>query len=181
MKIYTKSGDDGTTGTLGQGRRPKSDLLIHVLGEIDELSAVLSQCVDIKTANITQAVEIQSRLLDLGAEIASLSTDSRYLVREIESDTKSLESEIDQMDGQLPALTNFILPGGSKEAKHLHIARAVCRRAERALVELKVQEPTLRPESVKYLNRLSDWLFVRARYANSLAGIEDQIWVKKND
>lgn len=181
MKIYTKSGDDGTTGTLGQGRCSKSDLLIHVLGEIDELSAVLSQCSDVKTASITSIVEIQSRLLDLGAEIASLSADSRYLVREIESDIKSLEAEIDQMDGQLPALTNFILPGGTADARHLHIARAVCRRAERALVELTTQEPTLRPESVKYLNRLSDWLFVRARLVNSLAGIEDQIWVKKND
>jgi cob(I)alamin adenosyltransferase len=183
MKIYTKTGDDGTTGTLGQGRRPKSDLLIQVLGEVDELNAHLSTCDQSSKADttLTKVFDIQCRLFDIGSEIASLSLDQRYMVDDIAADYFAFETDIDKMDGELQALTNFIIPGGSPESCSFHLARAVCRRVERSIVDLRLVEPSLRIEVVKYFNRLSDWLFVRARFENHAAGIPDRIWVKKND
>ncbi|MFM9873650.1 MAG: cob(I)yrinic acid a,c-diamide adenosyltransferase [Fimbriimonadaceae bacterium] len=180
MKIYTKTGDDGTTGTLGQGRRLKSDLLIHVLGELDELNAAIGM--GASPDRMVDFLMVQSRLLDIGAEVASLSLDKRFIFQNIDDDIDWLEQDIDLTDGNLTILENFILPGGpSQSAKMLHFARAVCRRAERSLVELRSLEPTIRIECVKYLNRLSDWLFVVARHCNELEGYGDTIWVKKND
>lgn len=179
MNIYTRGGDDGTTGTLGDGRRSKADLLICALGDLDELNAFLGLA-NSRIDGAENALErIQSQLLDIGAEIASLSKDERYIVKQLEGLTLQLEDEIDLMDKELPALTNFILPGGCDAACYLHVARAVCRRAERSLVELSATEITLRQEVVKYINRLSDWIFVQARYQNFLAEKSDTVWKKQ--
>ncbi len=187
MKIYTKTGDGGTTGTLGQGRRSKDDLLFHVLGELDELNATLAICrINSQWRREESDLEspifqIQCLLFALSSEIASLSNDVRYVVGNIENNIQQLENDIDVLDSALPALNNFIIPGGTVASCNLHLSRAVCRRAERGLVELQSREPSIRLESVKYLNRLSDWLFVQARIENHLAGIGDDIWIKKDD
>lgn len=179
MKIYTKSGDDGTTGTLGQGRRSKSDLLFTILGELDELNAAIGM--GVHEIIEVESGRVQSFLLELGSEIASLSKDERYICQSIDQEVDWLETDIDRMESELPALTNFLLPGGVREAANFHFARTICRRAERSLVVLLESEPSLRTEGVKYLNRLSDWLFVVARSVNDYEGVGDSTWVKKND
>lgn len=179
MDIYTRTGDDGTSGTLGQGRRPKEDLVFHALGDLDELNACLGQCDPLVGVPASQIRTVQSELLSLGAEIASFSADPRFLFESASDSTGRLEREIDEADSGLPALTAFILPGGSPGAASLHLARAVCRRAERSLVALRQVEPTVRLQGVKYLNRLSDWLFVMARLENKCRGIADAVWEKQ--
>lgn len=176
MKIYTKTGDDGTTGTLGLGRRSKADLIIHALGDFDELNAALGVASIDSNYNFEA---VQSKLFDLGAELASLSQDERYQVAELDGAVIQLEREIDEMENNLMPLTNFVLPGGNRAGAYLHLARAICRRAERTLVELSAEENTLRNEVVKYINRLSDWLFVQARHQNQLDGVGDTIWRKQ--
>ena len=171
MKIYTKTGDDGTTGILGGGRVLKSSSRIAAIGDVDELNACLGLCDD------DALPWIQSVLFELGAELAS-PPNARIQSRTIgDAHAKRLEEQMDAMTAGLPTLKNFILPGGSEQATRLHLARAICRRAERSVLVLHNEEPQ-RPELLVFLNRLSDWLFVAARTANAREGVPDVDWQK---
>lgn len=177
MKIYTKGGDRGETGLLGGVRVPKSSPRIEAIGEVDELNAhlglVLGSLGDGSSASML--VQIQSWLFDLGAELAT-PPGSRFAHQAIRDEhVKALEASIDEMNEHLAPLKAFILPGGSMAAAHLHVARCVCRRAERALAVL-AQQVDLREELPAFLNRLSDWLFVAARAANAAANVPDVPW-----
>jgi len=188
-KIYTKKGDRGMTGLFGGERVSKDCLRVEAYGEIDALNSVLgvvrSSSIDPRMERLI--AEIQRRLFDLGAELATrvkavpAPEDSTDLSAErnkfwiTERDTEFLERNIDDLDKTLPTLQRFILPGGSQSAALLHVARTTCRTAERRVVTLAAEEP-LRPEVVRYLNRLSDLLFVLARYANAQSNVADLEW-----
>ena len=171
-RIYTKTGDDGTTG-LGDGSRvSKTDLRIEALGAVDELNCALGR---ILAAEIPPAVRqclerVQHDLFEVGAE---LSLPGQVRIRE--DHVARLESELDGFNGDLPPLKEFILPGGTPAAADAHLARAVCRRTERTLVALGRQEPT-GDDSRRYVNRLSDLLFVLTRVLNRAGGRDDVYW-----
>ncbi|MBL8049476.1 MAG: cob(I)yrinic acid a,c-diamide adenosyltransferase [Chthonomonas sp.] len=172
MKIYTRTGDDGTTGLLGNERRAKTDPIFDAIGAVDVLNAHLGLAASIATEELhKQLQEIQSRLFDLGAELAQIGATPRTIVSVQEADVAILESQIDAATAELAPLRNFILPGGTELAARLHVARTVCRRAERAALAHEN-----RPELLRFLNRLSDWLFVMARLANHRADRPDHIW-----
>lgn len=177
MKVYTRTGDDGSTGTLGSGRISKSHSLMEALGDIDELNAHLGVVRSLLIAKHLQAwiTTIQSGLFDLGAELASDPEDTRFQVQSIQSSISNMEAQIDEWDAALPPLTQFVLPGGTSPSAALHVARTVCRRAERRVINLSLERP-LRQELIAYLNRLSDWLFMLARYVNSLANEPETPW-----
>lgn len=181
MKIYTKTGDDGTTGLFGGDRVRKSDARLNCYGTIDELNAALGVAIAGQSpgAIFDSIRRVQHELFTLGAHLAtpedSPSTSSLPLLDE--STVHQLEMEIDQADHELPPLRNFILPGGCELAARLHLARTICRRAERLLVDFSMDRP-LNPLILTYVNRLSDWLFVMARLANKRAGLSDIPWEK---
>jgi cob(I)alamin adenosyltransferase len=180
VKIYTKTGDRGETGLFGGARVSKASLRVDTYGEIDELNSVLGlvrcELVDAESDALLQVV--QSQLFNLGAELSS-APDSKValgIALVSEQEIGALEAAIDRAEAELPALKTFILPGGCRGAALLHLARTVCRRAERKLV-LLAQTESVRDESVRYLNRLSDTLFVLARLQNLRAGVADVPWV----
>jgi cob(I)alamin adenosyltransferase len=178
VKIYTRAGDDGTTGTLGPGRVPKSDPRIEAYGAVDELNATLglARAADARGWVNRELEAIQRRLFQLGAELAT--TDAAMLAsltRVGDADVGALEAEIDRLEAELPALKNFILPAGAPLAAQLHVARTVCRRAERRVVALSGVAP-VEPRLGRYLNRLGDLLFVMARWCNHRAGAGDVEW-----
>jgi cob(I)alamin adenosyltransferase len=180
MKIYTKTGDQGDTGLFGGGRVPKSSLRVEAYGEVDELNSVIGL---IRTEPVDAALDallarVQSTLFDLGAELATPASSKAQLNIPLvgEADVVELEHTIDGAEAELTPLKTFVLPGGSRAAAYFHLGRTVCRRAERRLVALHQQEP-LRAECIRYLNRLSDTLFVLARLANHRAGVSDVPWV----
>ena len=178
MKIYTKTGDDGTTGLIGGDRVRKSDARIECYGTVDELNAAIG--VAMVTASAGQHAEmaaIQSDLFVIGSHLAmpDVGAKSAHLPALDESIVARLEMQIDAADAALPPLRNFILPGGGETAARLHLARTICRRAERLLVEFALDRP-VPALIVTYLNRLSDWLFVQARLANQSADIADVPW-----
>ncbi|MGC8869891.1 MAG: cob(I)yrinic acid a,c-diamide adenosyltransferase [Brevinematia bacterium] len=184
LKIYTKIGDNGETYTLGGGKVRKSHIKIEVYGEIDELTSwlgvIISHLNDLKFENASEEVgkeveriinflvSVQNRLFDTGTLVIGGE------IKELESWTSELENEIDYMEGNLEPLKKFILPGGSKISSFIHIARTVCRRAERGVVKLSELYP-IDLNAIKYLNRLSDYLFVLARYVNKIVGVKDII------
>ena len=176
-RIYTKTGDDGSTGLADGSRRSKADLRLESYGTVDELNCVLGLATCTLRASHTDLadhlVKIQNDLFDLGADLATPGTGEG--LRILPAQTDRLEALIDQYNADLPALESFILPGGSDAASWLHLARTVCRRAERLTVALKDAEE-INEETVKYLNRLSDLLFVFARVAND-GGQKDVLWV----
>jgi len=176
-RIYTRTGDTGDTGLVGGARERKNSPLIDAIGEVDETNAAIgcaaSECADGKLADLL--ARIQSDLFDLGAIIAD--PEGKLSQPSLEPRISRLEAAIDSHQEQLPPLKKFILPGGSPLAARLHLARSVCRRAERALVGL-AQERLGGP--VKYLNRLSDLLFVLARTANHRAGVSDVEWTQED-
>ena len=176
MKIYTRTGDDGTTGLLGPGRVSKSAPRVEAYGAVDELNAVLGMAgaLDGAVSIAADLRAIQSALFTLGAELASLERNPK-LPHVSAADIETLERSIDRMDAELPALRNFILPGGTPLATQLHFARTVCRRAERRVVLLASVE-RVEADAVRYLNRLADLLFVMARHVNHRAGITDIEW-----
>jgi cob(I)alamin adenosyltransferase len=181
MKIYTRTGDDGTTGLLGKARVPKHDVRVEAYGSVDELNAVLglTQAHDTEGLFRELVVRLQESLFQIGAELAT--TDVDLLTRlacVTEADVTALELEIDQFDPRLAPLTHFILPGGTPLAASLHHARTVCRRAERRVTALAAQE-RVNKHVVKWLNRLADLLFVMARLANDRAGVPDRTWVPR--
>jgi cob(I)alamin adenosyltransferase len=179
MKIYTKTGDQGDTGLFGGGRVAKSSLRVETYGEVDELNSVigLARTEPIDTTIDTLLARVQSALFDLGAELATPPSSKVALGIPLigEADILALEHAIDRAELELTPLKTFVLPGGSRAAAHLHLGRTVCRRAERRLVALHQAEP-LRAECIRYLNRLSDALFVLARLANHRAGVADVPW-----
>jgi len=181
MKIYTKTGDDGSTGLFGGDRVSKAHPRIEACGAVDELNAALGLAL---TADLEQGVrdvllQVQSALFTIGAELASPPPAAQKLAQRnvgiTKEDITGLEQAIDRVEAALPTLKQFILPGGSKSAALLHQARAVCRRAERCVVALHRDQPV--DEGILiYLNRLSDLLFTVARDANRRAGIADIPW-----
>ena len=179
MKIYTRTGDDGTTGLIGGARVPKSDRRLECTGTIDELNASIGLAAVVLDDAISEIVrQIQSDLFVIGSHIAAPDAASSRSSGLPELDGRlitRLETQIDAADAELPPLRNFILPGGTEAAARLHLARTVCRRAERLLVEFAIDQ-TVSPVILTYLNRLSDWLFVYARLVNHRAGVADIVW-----
>ena len=178
MKIYTKTGDLGDTGLFGGRRVPKHNLRIEAYGTVDETNAMLglaaSHCSDPELLSVIHRV--QSELFSVGADLATpLDVQSAYIVRVDANDIVRLESEIDVWEEMLPELKNFILPGGVDVAATLHLARTICRRAERAITALAEQE-AINDDAQRYLNRLSDWLFVLARHVNFKQGVTETAW-----
>ena len=178
-KIYTRTGDDGTTGLVDGSRASKDNPRMTVIGDVDELNSCLGVAALHATAGTLDAIRmIQNDLFDLGADLATPGDDftpSEMVLRIISAQVRRLEDEIDAMNADMAALTSFILPGGSDLAATLHVARAVARRAERSLVSARRHMP-INPEAQRYVNRLSDWLFVAARHANE-KGAGDILWV----
>jgi cob(I)alamin adenosyltransferase len=180
MKIYTKTGDKGDTGLFGGARVSKASLRVAAYGDVDELNSVLGLVLtEPFDADLSVLfTEVQSRLFDVGAELATDPNGKVALGIPLvsEAEVVRLEQAIDKAESELLPLKTFVLPGGCRAAGYLHLARTVCRRAERALVALHDAEP-VRPEALRYLNRLSDALFVFARLANHRAGIADVPWL----
>lgn len=178
MKIYTKTGDDGTTSLFSGGRVTKDHLRVEAYGTVDELNSTIGvvRANNPTRASLNNLERVQNHLFRLGADLATpLNAKSEWLVRVDETLVTWLEDSIDRVTQHLPPLQNFILPGGSPAGAHLHVARTVCRRAERRVVSL-AQAEEINEWSLKYLNRLSDWLFVLARYENLRAGITEEKW-----
>ena len=175
MKIYTRTGDEGETSLFGGTRVAKSDARIEAYGTVDELSSFLGAVAAIDK-DIAEIPRIQSDLFEIGAHLASPGT-SRFPGVD-SSRIEDLERAIDSMETELTPLTTFILPGGTAAAAQLHVARTVCRRAERRVVALNDESPETR-STITYLNRLSDYLFVAARFANHRAGVADVPWTKR--
>jgi cob(I)alamin adenosyltransferase len=178
-RIYTKTGDDGTTALFGGTRVDKADLRIEAYGTVDELAAVLGVVLthDIPEDLRQQLATIADTLFALGADLATpLDPPPVYSIPRITAEhVRVIEGWIDGHDAVLEPLKTFILPGGHPGAAHLHLARTVCRRAERRTVELSRRED-LGPHVVHYLNRLSDYLFTAARAVNHASGMPDQPW-----
>lgn len=185
-KIYTKTGDDGTTG-LGSGeRRKKFDLRVEAYGTVDETNAAvgvarLSTGANPALADMdTMLARIQNDLFDLGADLSTPPTDEDLgyePLRIVPAQVSRLENEIDQLNADLSPLNSFVLPGGSPASAALHVARTISRRAERLCVELADVEPEkVSKDARQYLNRLSDFLFVASRWAND-KGAADVLWV----
>ena len=178
MKIYTKTGDKGETSLFGGRRVPKDELRIEAYGTVDELNSVVGTA---RAFNENKQIdeilgEIQHQLFVLGADLATpAEVKSSAMKRISEEDFTSLEKFIDEIDAQLDPLKSFIVPGGSKSASILHHARTVCRRAERRVVSLRKRNETSET-TVIYLNRLSDLLFVLARYANKVSNTAETPW-----
>lgn len=179
MKIYTRTGDDGTTSLFSGGRVAKTHLRVEAYGTVDELNSVIGVARVQEPSNQTDRwlEQVQRQLFQLGADLATpLGAKADWVVRMKEEDVTWLEESIDNMTEALPELSNFVLPGGSAVSAQLHVARAVCRRAERRTIELAHIEP-IGDVSVRYLNRLSDWLFTLARWENQQQGVSDEKWI----
>lgn len=183
MKIYTRTGDKGDTGLFGGARVAKSSPRVACYGDVDELNSVIgvARASGAPTEVDVPLARIQLELFDLGAELATVPGKEDKLTSPRISDehVAYLEATIDALEEGLPALVTFVLPGGTLAASQLHVARTVCRRAERALVALAKDEP-VREELVRYLNRLSDLLFTMARRANFAAGVADVPWLGRD-
>jgi cob(I)alamin adenosyltransferase len=179
MKIYTRTGDTGQTGLYGGGRVRKDDPRIAAYGTVDELNAFLGLA---RAAGLSREIDevlarLQNELFDLGAELASRDPLAMGTGAINEARVAVLEGAIDRFDEKLPPLKQFILPGGSPAGAALHVARTVCRRAEREVVHLaSIPEERVSPALVVYLNRLSDLLFVLARAGNAAVGVPDVPW-----
>jgi cob(I)alamin adenosyltransferase len=178
-KIYTRTGDDGSTALGSKQRVPKDNLRVRAYGSVDELNSLLglalAQGLSVRLAETLPP--IQNELFHLGAELSFPAEEGKQIaIPQIEPrHILALEDLIDELNAQVGPLQNFILPGGALGAASLQVARAVCRRAERRLVTLARQEP-VRPEALAYLNRLSDLLFVMGRYENKERGISEPLW-----
>ncbi|MFM9986717.1 MAG: cob(I)yrinic acid a,c-diamide adenosyltransferase [Flavobacteriales bacterium] len=182
MKIYTRKGDSGTTSLLGGTRVPKHHLRIEAYGTVDELNSYLGLVRDTIAMSETERVleGIQERLFTMGSHLA---VDPEHagkmkLPELAPSDILFLEEEMDKMDARLPEMKHFILPGGHVAASHCHVARCICRRAERCLTSLNEYEP-LEPILMQYLNRLSDYLFVLSRWVAQEKGAIETPWIPR--
>jgi len=181
MKIYTKTGDAGDTGLFGGPRVSKDNLRIEAYGTVDELNSVLGVVRTCSPPPPLDALlgQIQNELFALGAQLATPDPAAHKTALIGMAQVSALEQAIDRLETDLAPLSQFILPGGTPTAAHLHLARTVCRRAERRLVSLvRVSAEPISAELIVYLNRLSDLLFVMARAANRVAGVSDIPWQK---
>ncbi|MGB3007840.1 MAG: cob(I)yrinic acid a,c-diamide adenosyltransferase [Chitinophagaceae bacterium] len=180
FKIYTKTGDKGTTSLIGGTKVPKSHLRIEAYGTVDELNSYIGLCrdllIDENSRNVLQ--EVQDRLFTIGSSLAcDPAKETKMLIPDLkESDVELLEKEMDKMDEALPEMKNFILPGGHLTVSQLHIARCICRRAERCCVRLEIEHLEFEQVILKYLNRLSDYLFVLSRYTGHQLKIKEIPW-----
>jgi cob(I)alamin adenosyltransferase len=181
MKIYTRTGDDGSTGLIGGSRVAKDDAAIECYGTVDELNAAIGAAVIVADVEAGAWLgQVQAELFTIGSHLATPAgapqakslpaIDGNWVMR--------LEQQIDDAEATLPPLRNFILPGGTEFAARLHVARTVCRRAERLLVAT-ARKRQIDPLIITYVNRLSDWLFVQARRANHRAGVSDVPWISR--
>jgi len=177
MKIYTKTGDDGQTGLFGGTRVSKASARVGAYGDVDELNSAIGVArAHLSKSDLDPLLErIQSELFDLGAELAARPGKHVGVPAIDETQVGALERAIDSAESELAPLKTFILPGGGAAAAHLHLARTICRRAERSIIGLSSDE-SVRAEIVHYVNRLSDLLFVLARVANHRAGVPDVPW-----
>ncbi len=178
MKIYTKTGDDGSTGLIGGSRVRKSDQRIECYGTVDELNAAVGlAAVGAEQQILVSLRQVQDELFVIGSHLATpeASPHNKGLPPLDESAITRLEMQIDAAESNLPPLRNFVLPGGTETASRLHVARTICRRAERLLVAFAMERP-VEQILLTYLNRLSDWLFVMARASNHDAGVADIPW-----
>ena len=181
MKIYTKTGDQGVTSLIGGTKVPKNHIRIESYGTVDELNSFIGLIMDqrIPTEINTLLKEIQDRLFTIGASLASDPEKSKMKIPDLNlTDVELLESAIDEMNDFLPELKHFILPGGSTTISYCHLARCVCRRAERLVVSLAANS-FVEEKIIIYLNRLSDYLFVLGRYIGFKAGITENQWVPR--
>ena len=181
-KIYTRTGDDGSTGLVDGSRLPKDDVRVRAYGDVDETNSVIGLVrLHLENRRLDDMLSrIQNDLFDLGADLATPlpakgEADSEYALRMVETQATRLEQELDALNADLDPLTSFVLPGGSPPAAYLHQARTVCRRAERVCVALAGEQP-VNPAALTDLNRLSDFLFVAARWCND-QGETDVKWV----
>lgn len=178
MKIYTRTGDDGTTALFSGGRVHKTNLRVESYGTVDELNSIIgvARTMQPSAATDEQLETVQNQLFRLGADLATpLDAKADFVVRMDADTVKWLEDGIDRMTAELPELRQFILPGGTPVAAQIHVARTVCRRAER-LVSALAQEEAVGEHVTPYMNRLSDWLFTLARWENMQAGVEESKW-----
>ena len=180
MKIYTKTGDDGTTSLVGGERVEKDSLRVECYGTVDEVNSILGLIIaEIKSKDVFSLLyEIQNKLFTIGGELATPENKSDFnKVKLVNDDILLLENSIDKYEKELESLKQFILPGGTKGASLLHYARSICRRVERLVISLSKKEKVSNLILV-YLNRLSDLLFVLARYENSINQVPDIPWQK---
>jgi cob(I)alamin adenosyltransferase len=178
MPIYTRKGDDGTTGLLGKKRAKKTDPLLEAIGTVDELNSMLGICISLITDKKLLTIRddlklVQDRLFSIGSNLAKPEEATDVIVpqKPTQEDINNLEKQIDKIDKIIPPLTNFILPGGHPVAAHLQLARSICRRAERRLFNIETD-----PVKQKYINRLSDYLFTLSRLANFQTNNTEAIW-----
>lgn len=179
MKIYTRKGDTGQTSLFGGQRVSKSSERISAYGTVDELNSILGTALSFGMSTLGSKLleEVQKQLFVVGADLATPSSKKTQKVRRItEKEITFLENAIDELEESLQPLKNFILPGGCRSGATLHFARTVCRRAERLTVDCKEQEE-ISETAIKYLNRLSDFLFVMARFENLKAGTKEKPWI----
>jgi cob(I)alamin adenosyltransferase len=178
MKIYTKTGDQGTTSLFGGKRVSKSDLRIDAYGTVDELNSYIGLLRDQEVNQKRKGVlvEIQDRIFTVGSILATEPGNTKVKIPAlIESDITFLEKQIDEMDSQLPTMKSFVLPGGHQSVSFGHVSRTVCRRAERLVIALD-QQNKVNELVIRYLNRLSDYLFVLCRMMTQELGAEETPW-----
>lgn len=180
FKIYTKTGDLGKTSLIGGTKVPKSNIRIEAYGTIDELNSFVGLTADQFNDTPSRIIlkEVQDRLFTIGSSLAcDPNKESKLKIPDLkEEDITLLEKEIDKMNEELEDMKSFILPGGHVAISTAHVTRCVCRRAERICVNMQENDLFVDPLVIKYLNRLSDYLFVLARYAGHLLGVEDIPW-----
>lgn len=181
MKVYTRKGDSGTTQLIGGTRVPKSSLRIEAYGTVDELNSYIGLIRDQEVSEeiITQLLEIQDRLFTMGSQLAADPEASKMKLPELfDKDVENLENWIDQMDASLEPMKSFVLPGGHTTVSFCHVARCVCRRAERISVDLGAHQ-SIAPILLTYLNRLSDYLFVLSRKLSKDLNATEHPWVAR--
>ena len=180
LKIYTKTGDKGSTSLIGGTKVPKSDLRIEAYGTVDELNSYLGLCRDLITDEPARGLlqTVQDRLFVVGAALAcDPEKEPKMKIPDLQvEDVTALEKAIDKMNETLPVMKFFILPGGHPTISQLHVARCVCRRAERCCVRLELESHEVEAIILQYLNRLSDYLFVLARYVGHTSGVAEIAW-----
>ena len=177
MKVYTKKGDKGKTSLIGGDRVDKDHIRIEAYGTVDELNSFvgLAASYELSDAGTKYLRKVQEMLFTLGADLATPPSSKTRIDRISEDDVSFLEDAIDELEEDLESLKNFILPGGSQSGATLHVARTICRRAERATVACSKSD-NISDNCIKFLNRLSDFLFVLARYENKKAGVREETW-----
>ena len=183
MRIYTRTGDDGTTGLFGGRRVPKDDLRIESYGTIDELNSLIGRLLENKemSDHLDFFRNIQADLFTIGSHLATIDEKMREKLPSLNSNSvEKFENWMDEADKKVPKLKNFLLPGGHPSVADAHVARSVCRRAERRVVALSIVE-SIDTEIVKYLNRLSDLLFTTARLLSQISNTDEIVWNVAND